>query len=157
MVTAQVFFMAKGIENIPFFLYHMYSQPHPYKDSVPVYMVRTNEGYFDHKKLSNREQELLMNSISYYVNLKRDGDGTIGTVESRFGSSLSRASIRYLQKHLGNDSTALVRFTGYWTRYFNAVSNHQYSSAAVYRSYVCPYPPYRLSANDSLIFSVKLK
>ena len=76
LMTAQFFFMAKGIENVPFFLYHMFSKDHQPVDSTAVYLVKTRDGYLNHKQLSNREDEMLMNSAAYYYRLKqKDIDG----------------------------------------------------------------------------------
>lgn len=70
----------------------MYSQQHPPKDSSVAYLIKTNKGYFDHKKLNNREQEILMNTVIYYANLEKDGDGTAEAVESRFGAVAAATS-----------------------------------------------------------------
>ncbi|MBK7434979.1 MAG: hypothetical protein IPI66_14555 [Chitinophagaceae bacterium] len=81
LLLAQSFFMYKGIQNLPFFLYHMYSKEHRPQDSIPVYLLKTPYGYLDHKQLSNREEELFLNTVAYYQNLQRDGDGTAEAVE----------------------------------------------------------------------------
>ncbi|HQY11218.1 MAG TPA: hypothetical protein PK133_03365 [Ferruginibacter sp.] len=156
-MAAQLFFMAKGIENIPFFLYHMYGQVHPRKDSTAVYLVKTKEGYFNHKKLSSREQEMLLNPVIYYANLKKDGDGTVETVENRFGSVAGAQTMAYLQKQLGNDSLSLTRFPGWWGNYFRLVSKDAFDSVSVVRSYVYSKAPYHKAAADSLSFTVKLR
>jgi len=147
--------MIKGIENVPFFLYYMYSQQHPPKDSSVAYLIKTNKGYFDHKKLSNREQEILMNAVIYYANLEKDGDGTAEAVESRFGAV---AAVKpYLQKQLCNDSNSLAKFPGWWGNYFRSVSKEKYDSVSLVKTYVYSIPPYNKSENDSLIFTIKLK
>ena|SRR5437868_1026490 len=152
-MVGQLFFMAKAIENIPFFLYHMYSQAHPTRDSIAVYLIKTPDGYFNHKKFSSMEQEILMNSVSYYVNLKRDGDGIRGSIQKRFG----RTGYTYLQEHLSNDSASLAQFPGWWARYFRALAKNNFDSVSVIRSYVYSKPPYNKAAADSLIFTIKLK
>lgn len=156
-IPAQAFFMAKGIENIPFFLYHMYGQKHPPRDSIGVYLIKTSAGYYNHKKLSNREQEILMNAVSYYVNLKKAGDGINGSIQKRFGKIVSGSTYEYLQKHLANDSTAMAKFPQWWGRYFKSVSNNDEDSVSVVKAYVYSKPPYNKSLTDSLIFTIKLK
>ncbi|HMK02980.1 MAG TPA: hypothetical protein VK489_02265 [Ferruginibacter sp.] len=156
-VVGQFFFMAKGIQNVPFFLYYMYSQKHPPKDSIAVYLIKTSTGYYDHKKLSSREQELLMNSVGYYVNLKRDGDGINETIKKRFGKITGKGGLSYLQEQLVNDSSALLQFPEWWGRYFQTVVKNKFDSVSVVRSYVSTAPPYNKSATDSLVFTIKLK
>ena len=156
-MTAQVFFMAKAIENIPFFLYHMYSKQHQPMDSIGVYLVKTPQGYFNHKQLSNREEEILMNSVSYYVNLKQRGDGIIQSIDKRFKRIVPPAVFNYFIEHLYNDSTALERFPQWWASYFRSVAGDGNDSVSVIRSYVYPKEPYAKSIHDSLVFTVKIK
>ena len=157
-IVAQVFFMAKGIENVPFFLYHMYGQKHPPRDSIGIYLVKTTDGYFNHKKLSNREQEILMNSVSYYVNLRYAGhDGINESIKKRFEKILSGTGYEYLQKHLANDSVAIRNFPQWWSRYFSSVSNTHAGQVSVIKTYVYSKPPYHKSGTDSLIFTINLE
>ena len=157
LIAGQVFFMFKGIENIPFFLYHMYSKAHPRLDSVPVYLLKTNSGYFNHKQLSNREEEMLMNSLIYYCNLKKNRDGTAETVEQRFKDLLPANWYQHLQQQLINDDTRLDEFPAWWGRYMAVVSNKKDIEAAAVKSYVYAVPPYLKSKTDSVLFSVSLK
>jgi hypothetical protein len=154
---AQAFFMAKGIENVPFFLYYMYGKKHPPRDSIGVYLIKTPQGYFNHKKLSNREQEILTNTVSYYVNLRRDGDGIGESVKKRFQKWVSASNYEYMLTHLKNDSSSLASFPQWWGRYFQSVTNSGYDSVHVVKTYVYSKPPYHKFETDSLIFTVKLQ
>lgn len=156
-IAGQLFFMAKAIENVPFFLYHMYSRDQHGVDSTGIYLIKTPEGYFNHKKLSSREQEMLMNSISYYVNLKQNGDGINEAVKKRFGNMVNATRYQTLLKQLSNDSLTLSEFPQWWSRYFQAVVKNKYDSVSVIRSYVYSNPSHNKSASDSLIFTIKLK
>lgn len=156
-IVAQAFFMAKGVQNVPFFLYHMYGKKHPSRDSIGIYLVKTPDGYFNHKKLSNREQEILMNSVSYYVNLQHDGDGINASIKKRFEKIVSGKGYEYLQKHLANDSVEISNFPKWWSRYFSSVSNIHTGSVSVIKTYMYSKAPYNKSGNDSLIFTVNLQ
>lgn len=156
-IAGQVFFMIKGIENIPFFLYNMYGQDHPAKDSNVVFLVKTNEGYFNHKNLSNREQELLLNSVSYYVNLKHDGDGITQSIQKRFANKINATGLDNLTNRLSNGSKALTDFPQWWGRYFQSVSKNKYNSVSVIKSYIYADKAHTKSDYDSLIFSIKLR
>lgn len=149
--AAQVYSMFKGIENVPFFLYHMYSRKHEAQDSIEVYLLKTPYGFLDHKQLSNREEELLMNSAAYYSRLRQNGDGTAQAVEKRFRQRVSASMYQYLYGNLVNDSGALSRFPDWWTRYLRSVTGDKYRELILIRSYVYAKAPYRKSETDSII------
>lgn len=157
LIAAQLFFMGKTIENVPFFLYYMYGQPHPPKDSSVVYLIKTEEGYFNHKKLSSREQEMLMNPVIYYENLVKNGDGTFSNVEKRFTRWVDSSKIKYLNQQLANEPVSVATFPAWWGRYFKSVSETTCESVSVVKSFVYAKPPYHKAAHDSIIFSLKLK
>lgn len=157
LMGGQAFFMLKKIQNLPFFLYEMYSRDHQPRDSFAVYLIKTPDGYFNHKSLSGREQEMLMNSLAYYNNLQRDGDGVLITVEKRFRSRLPGSLYRYVQDQLGNDSLAMRQFPQWWGRYFNEVAGKHWDSVAVVRSFVYRKTPFPKSASDSVLFTVKTR
>ncbi len=154
-MLAQVFFMAKGIQNVPVFLYNMYSTVHQPMDSFPVILIKKNGGYVNHKQLSGREQEMLLNSVSFYLNLKRTGDsGMLQSVDDRFNRFSSSKTLNYLHRHLVNDGTSLSTFADWWQRYYQAITGDK-QPVTVVRSYVYFKAPYTKSTSDSVIFSTK--
>jgi hypothetical protein len=152
-ILAQTFFVYKGIENIPFFLYYMYGQTHPKKDSINIVLIKTKEGYFNPKKLSGREQEMLLNSVDYYVSLKKRGDGNKINIANRFSSISTR---NYFEKMLCNDSAALKKFPQWWLSYYTQVVNPLGDSVTIVKSTVSTTYPYSKSSTDSVIFSLKV-
>src|SRR5690242_10866955 len=66
----QGFFMYKGIQSVPFFLFNMYSTRIAGSDTSPVYTVYLNGKLFPVDRLSGRERETLLGSFSYYQKLK---------------------------------------------------------------------------------------
>ena len=157
LMAAQFFFMAKGIENVPFFLYHMFSKDHQPVDSTAVYLVKTRDGYLNHKQLSNREDEMLMNSVAYYCRLKQNGDGTAESVKDRFKNKVPASVYDYMDKHLVNDSISMSAFPKWWGAYLSSVIKNDYDVVALVRSFVYTKPPYNKSVSDSVIFYVNLK
>lgn len=153
LLGMQFFFMYKGIQNLPFFLYHMYSKEHRSQDSIPVFLLKTPYGYLNHKQLSNREEELLLNSANYYLNLQKDGDGTAGAVEKRFRDRVSLPVYGYLYRHLVNDSNALKRFPHWWGRYARSILGRDMPGITLVRSYVYARPPFLKSPVDSILFN----
>lgn len=156
---AQFFFMAKGIENIPFFLYHMYGYAHQPMDSLKVILVKTPDGYLNPFELSGRESEMLMNNVMYYDQMKKQNwkDDLIPTIYNRFSKRLPISTYNYLQKGLVNDSIALSKYTDWWQQYFNKVHCNSYDSVSVVLGYVYYYPGHIKSPIDSIIFTSHLK
>ena len=149
--AAQVYSMFKGIENVPFFLYHMYSKKHEAQDSIEVFILKTPYGFLNHKELSNREEELLMNSAMYYSRLRQSGDGTAEAVEKRFKQRVSKGAYQYLVGQLVNSNEAMDRFANWWTHYLRTVTGDKYRALILIRSYVYSKAPYRKSDSDFII------
>ena len=129
----------------------MYSKKHEPQESIEVYLLKTPYGFLDHKQLSNREEELLMNSANYYFRLKRDGDGTAEAVDKRFSQRVSTSMYQYLYKHLVNDSLSMSRFPNWWTHYLRSVTDDKYRELILIRSWVYSKAPYGKSETDSVI------
>jgi hypothetical protein len=155
LVALQALFMYKGIENVPFFLYHMYAGHHPGPDSQSVYLVKTPTGYLNSRQFSNRQQELLYNSVGYYVSLKNSPRDTIlQVVDSRFAGRVGSGTYRYLCQSLANGPAAIDGFPAWWGRYFRSVQGPGAGPVQVVQSRVALKPPYGKSPIDSLIFSI---
>ena len=154
-ITAQFFFMYKGIQNIPFFLYHMYATPHFKQDSIRVVLIKTNKGYFNTFTISNRQAELLTNNIGYYLTLKNNQfkDPLNTTVEKRFSNRFSTAKFKHLQQSIVNDSAAIARFPVWWQHYFESVNIEPYDSVSIVLSYVRYSPSFLKLQVDSVIFT----
>jgi hypothetical protein len=155
LLAAQGISMYKGIENVPFFLYHMYAGSAPAKDSQTVYFIKTPKGYLNPRQFSSRQQELLYNSVGYYSTLKNSPRDTIlQVVQQRFAGRVPPGLYAYLQQSLGNGPTAIEQFPDWWGRYFHALQGKDSSAAQVVQCRVSVRPPYAKSPIDSLIFSI---
>lgn len=154
---AQFFFMIKGIENTPFFLYSMFSTPHRQRDSLPVYLIKTPSGYFNHTLLSNREVELLLNNAENVSSLKDKGDPIFSVIENRFGKYAYLDGFRmYACQQLCNSPAALARYPDWWGRYFNGVAAKEKTTVQLVRSYVYTQSLFHKSPYDSILFTVNL-
>ncbi len=152
-IAAQCFFMYKGISTIPFFLYYMYGQKHPKKQSIDVILLKTPTGYFNTNKLSGREQEMLLNPIDLYISLKTKGDGNTFNINHRFSSTSIN---NYFKKMLCNDSLSIEQFPTWWATYYKAVAKPLHDSVTVVKSSVSTTYPYLKLDKDSVIFKVKI-
>jgi hypothetical protein len=136
-IVAQAFFMYKGIENTPFFLYHMFSTPHSKKDSLPVQLIKTADGYFNQFSVSNREAELLLNNIYVYQYLQQHQlDPILPTVISRFSNYTTKNQLQLITTRLCNDTVAMKQFPIWWKQYFYSITNSSFTPISVVSSYV---------------------
>lgn len=158
-IAAQAFFMYKGIENVPFFIYSMFSTVHPVKDSAEVILIKTKDGYISPFLQSNREAEMLINNVPYYNQLKRNGyaDGINETIERRFKNRLPASQYKFVFDGLSNDSIAVNKYPQWWADYFSSVFDEGLDSVEVVKSYIYYQPSFHKSLVDSVIFSVSLK
>jgi hypothetical protein len=155
LILAQVFFMYKGIENIPFFLYHMYAQRHPHRDSATVLLVKTENSYISNKTFSNRQEELLFNAAGYWVSLKNSARDTIlPVVESRFKGRVPATVYAGLVEQLSNNNAAIDSFPAWWSRYFYSIRPKTPGQAWLVQSRVSLNPPYLKSPADSILFTI---
>jgi hypothetical protein len=155
LILAQLFFMYKGIENVPFFLYHMYAQRHSHKDSATVLLVKTENGYISNKSFSNRQEELLFNAAGYWLSLKNSARDTIlPVVESRFKSRVPANMYAGLERQLCNGNAAIDSFPAWWSRYFYGIRPKTPGKAWLVQSRVSLNPPYLKSPADSILFII---
>jgi hypothetical protein len=159
LMAAQAFFMFKGIQNAPFFLYQMFSTVHPLADTVKVVLIKTPGGYFNQFKLSNREAEMLLNNIDYYKKLKENHceDFIAPTIEKRFGRRLPESLYSAVFKNLVNDRVAVEQYPYWWKKYFNSVNDKPYTQAEVVLSNIVYGNEIVNSSSDSVIFKISLR
>ena len=153
-IAGQAFFMFKGIENIPFFLYHMFSTTHAPADSVQVLLIETPRGYFNTNRLSGREREMLLNTAGYYAESKDRGfqDPLIPTVRRRFASRVDSSALINYEEQLVNSPGAFDRFPAWWLRYFNSILDQHFDSLRVISTFVYPNQPHKNIAAPELVF-----
>lgn len=139
-IAGQAFFMFKGIENVPFFLYHMFSTPHAPADSVHVLLVNTPHGYFNTNKLSGREREMLLNSANYYDESKQRNfqDPLVMTVRKRIAPIADSTELAQMEKKLVNQPAAFDEFPAWWLRYFNSIQGQRFDSVQVISTFIRP-------------------
>jgi hypothetical protein len=154
LIAAQAFFMYKGIENVPFFLYNMYAGSHPGADSQAVYWVKTPAGYLNNRRFSNRQQELLYNTPGYYAALRSSPrDTVLQVVDTRFAGRVSPGLYAYMVGSLSNGPAAIDGFPAWWGRYFRSVCPGQ-GPVQVVQARVSLRPPYGKSPVDSILFTI---
>ena len=155
----QAYFMFKGIENAPFFIYSMFSTIHQDTDSLPVVLIKTPEGYYNHSKLSNREAEMLLNNADFFSTMNRiqSQDPIKTVIDRRFsGNSMGQWRI-YANNQLSNNAASLARYPEWWKKYFTSVSNKKEGDIELVLSHVYFKSGYKKSPFDSVLFTINLQ
>lgn len=155
LVAGQFYFMQKGIENAPFFVYGMFAGVYPVKDSFDVLLIKKDNQYVSPFGLSNREAELLTNNVEAYLQLKKNaGDTAINkTIHQRFGACLSASIYQYVLKGLTNSQTSINQYPHWWMTYFKSTHPSDFKEISIVKSTVIYFPQFHKSAVDKLLIS----
>ena len=155
-ITCQLYFIYKGIENAPFFVYGMFAGVYPEKDSFNVLLIKTDKGLVSPFKLSNREAEMLTNNIPAYQQLKNNGgdSGLNKTIYKRFNSFLSPQNYQFVFNGLSNNSSAVNNYPDWWSKYFQSASKEKFDTVSVIKSTVSYLPTFKKSTLEVIVFTV---
>lgn len=159
-IGAQSFFMFKGIENAPFFIYSMFSTPHPERASYPVVLMRSEKGYIDPFQFSNRQAELLLNNVPFYARMRQNGyvDDINSTIEKRFAARVSPETLQELYARLSNDSSRMKAFPGWWGRYFERIApENKFDISLVESAVYFSSGTFEKKSEDSLLLVVPMR
>lgn len=154
-IIGQAFFMFKGIQNAPFFLYHMFSTRHAAQSSYRILVVKTEKGIFNYKTLSNREYELIVGSAEFYAALHKSGDPAEKIVEKRFGG-IDTTMFIWANRLLVNDTVAITSYPLWWARYFSEITGHRYQSAMLFYTDIVYSSSLVKNTPSDTLFIVKL-
>jgi hypothetical protein len=120
-----------------------------------VYAIRTGNGYFNTKRLSNREYELLIGSVENYAKLKSLGDQTSLLVKKRF-NSLGNKAVVFADNQLVNDSQSIQKYSRWWARYFSEVTGKRNEIVSLASFDLAFTPQLSRLSPDSTLFTIKL-
>lgn len=148
-VAAQAFFMFKAVETVPFFLYHMFGFAHERQDTYPVLVVRVGDRELAPYALSNREAELVFNSVDRYLQLVKQGDYLEPVFQRRFERWVSPGTYALLRERILNSQQQVSAFPAWWaaqlrTYYPPAVGQ----PISVWRGKARFYPSYSLMLDE---------
>ncbi len=119
LIIAQLFFIYKGVETVPFFHFGMYSAIQPKMDSVDIIKLSINQRPFLISHLPLLAQEFLSNNIFYFEYHQKNNfvDDNLKTVKKRFENRVSTAHLDYLTPQLCNRYVAKSDFHNWLTAY----------------------------------------
>ena len=145
-ICIQAFIMYKRVETIPFFIFDLYSGKARLSDTGYYDRYYLNGKYFDTRKLSSREQETLLGSYDYYLNLKANGfyATDTSTIHNRFYGKISSGLYRTIFDRLTNKQVNDSIYLHWWRSYFMQVSHHPVDSIVKITSRIYYKPDYKI-------------
>jgi hypothetical protein len=151
MMGLQAFFMFKGVETVPFFLYSLYSLPLTPADTTAKTVILINGKAFEADRLTSREQETLMASFSYYQYLRQHGFLATdpATIEKRLSGKLPRSWYPAAYHKLTNSSVNDTLFLHWWVKYLSRVSAEKIDSVSMFQTHIAWKPQYH-PLNDTI-------
>lgn len=149
----QLFFMYKGVENTPFFLYGMYSAKQFPQEEYPVSIVEIDGKEFNYENLPHASHEMIVASLEHYRSLEQTDfqDTIMKTIEKRFGNS---ENFQIIAQRLTNDSTDRIPYQQWLKKYLGYVTGDGINELKVYAGYFSYEPRFRLIRKE-LLFEVK--
>lgn len=149
----QLFFMYKGVENTPFFLYGMYSAKQFPQEEYAISIIEIDGKEFNYEKLPHANREMIVASLERYRSLEQRNfqDTVKQTIEKRFGGSDNFQSIAH---RLVNDSTDGIPYQHWLNKYLEQTTGDKINSLKVFTGHFSYRSQFHLSRKE-LLFEVK--
>lgn len=152
-ITAQAFFMYKGVETVPFFLFSMYAVKLPPSNTTYSITVYVNGKKAIADNIISRESETLMGSFDYYMSLKnRHFLATdSATIAKRFKGRLPEKLYNMIYNRLTNNTVNDSLYLNWWGKYLSQVLHKKVDSFALVGSSLLLKPRLRLLKDSIFI------
>jgi hypothetical protein len=115
-IAGQGFFTWKGVENTPFFLFGMYSNPYPSKEVFSMIEITVDGEPIAYTKLRDKHREMLVGPCERYADV-RNGDTLSTVVDARLKPYLSADQLKQSHENLTNSLEKKWAFKRWLTRY----------------------------------------
>lgn len=132
--VGQAFFMTKGVETVPFFLFGMYSEP--VEQAVPRgLMIEENGQPLDLGELSGLQKDAILTPVYRYLRLHdaHFEDPILPAVRKRFEGSVSAETYFTLRERLSNAPADKENFHRWFRSYLESVYGRKMGVLRVYR------------------------
>lgn len=115
----QFFFIAKRIQNFPFFIFDMYSRPIEKPTTFSIYEIKANGKSVDYTSFKNTQENTILNSIQTYSTAKKEFPKSIyeTLIEHRFKNKISTTNYQFIKNGLSNNEAAIYEFDNWLNRY----------------------------------------
>ena len=131
----QGFFMVKGVETVPFFLFGMYSEPNEGQRVYQGLMVEEDGQALDLSALPGLQKDLILTPLYRYVALHevQFEDPIKPAVRKRFEHRLSADTYLTFRERLSNAPADRERFHQWFRSYLESVYGRSMGVIRVYR------------------------
>ena len=148
----QIFFIYKGVQNTPFFLYGMYSSKQFPSKQYTGYILEINGNRFNVDSLPAAEHEMIVSTIERYSSLQNSDfqDALIPVLVKRFQAHLSEKQFQLILSRLTNDSTDRIRYHQWLKRYLEFILQKKIYTMKVFTAGFSYYPQFHLTEKTTL-------
>ena len=150
--TGQIFFLWKGVETTPFYLYGMYSAKQYPKESYRIFIIEINGKEFNYDKLPSANREMTISSLEHYCALDENNfrDTILPAVEKRFKGKFSEKNFQIMASRITNDSTDKIPYQDWLKDYLTQTTGEEISSLKVFNAGFSYVPEFHLVSKDLL-------
>ncbi|HUM53422.1 MAG TPA: hypothetical protein PK431_16485 [Chitinophagales bacterium] len=115
----QFFFIAKRIQNFPFFIFDMYSRPIEKPSTFTIYEIKANGKSVDYTSFKNTQENTILNTIQTYETTEKVFPKSIyeTVIEQRFKNKISSSNYQFIKNGLSNNKAAIDEFDNWLNRY----------------------------------------
>lgn len=150
LILGQAFFMYKGVQSMPFFLFFMYAGKTHASDTSSKTTIYVNDKMFT-ARMVNREAETLLASLGFYKGLKKNNLFAVqpATIEKRFRGRIPDNLYNVFFERLTNTNINDSMFYNWWGKYLSQVTGEKVDSFSIITSTVIWKPVYT-ELNDTI-------
>lgn len=115
----QFFFIAKRVQNFPFFIFDMYSRPIEKPTTFSIYEIKQNEQTINYTAFTNTKENVVLNTIKTYESAKQSFPYAINeaVIEHRFKNKISSLNYQFIRYGLINDKESIAKFDNWLNQY----------------------------------------
>lgn len=133
--VGQGFFMVKGVETVPFFLFGMYSEPMPEQVMYSGIMVEEDGEALDLSSLPGLRKDMIITPVERYLLLSQQQfeDPILPVVRKRFEDHVPASTYFTLREHLSNAPADRPAFYAWFRSYLEATYGRPMGTLRVYQ------------------------
>ena len=148
----QFFFLFKGVETTPFYLYGMYSEKETPQKEYSIFIIEVNDKEFNYDALPAANREMIISSLEHYFALDQNNfyDTILPTVEKRFNGKVSEEKNQIIVSRLTNDSTDKAPYQKWLKNYLAETMKADIKSLKIYNAYFSYEPKLHLQRKELL-------
>ena len=118
-IILQFFFIAKRVQNFPFFIFDMYSRPIEKPATFSLYRIEQFQDAINYTSFTNTKENIVLNTIKTYQLSKQSYPKAPNeaVIEHRFKNNVSCKNYQFIKDGLMNDIASIYSYQD-WLSYY---------------------------------------